>query len=343
MIELYQEISATVKETLNLKEDQPLEIIPIVRGGSTRSFYRVRFSPSGTGIVFMHYRHDHRENAYYAAQTNFLQSIGVNVPRILHHDAARGFILMEDLGELDLWHYRQEVWEKRRKYYLKTLDMILRLHAIGPGPTRLADVPLMESFDLDLYRWERNYFLENFVRNLCGIELESAAAEALEKELARLAARLCEPTAGLVHRDLQSQNIMIMNDEPVLIDYQGMRYGNPCYDLGSLLYDPYVSFTDTERQELLQYYYNGLAPAPYPQEYYREIFHLAAAQRLMQALGAYAFLGLRGKRPHFLSHIPSGLANLIKVTRLEPQLARLGHLARRCQETIAAHNFKMSG
>ena len=339
----YKEIGAIVKATLNLPEDQPLEIIPIVRGGSTRFFYRVRFSQSVASIIFVHYRHDNRENAYYAAQTAFMQSIGVQVPQIHHHDSHRGFILMEDLGELDLWHYRQEVWGKRRKYYLKTLDMILRLHAIGMEDPRMAGVPLMDAFNLELYRWEKNYFLENFVRKFCGITLEGAAAEALEKELARLAVRLWESVTGLVHRDLQSQNIMIRNDGPVLIDYQGMRYGNPCYDLGSLLYDPYVTFAETERRDLLQYYYDGLATAPYPPESFREIFHLAAAQRLMQALGAYGFLGLRGKRPHFLTHIPAGLANLIEVTQLTPQLPRLGYLAQRCQEALPAHNFKMRG
>ncbi|MFZ2949102.1 MAG: hypothetical protein WA003_06425, partial [Desulfuromonadaceae bacterium] len=168
MIDLYNEISATVKATLYLPEDQHLEIIPIVRGGSTRSFYRVSFGQDRTGIVFMHYCHDHRENAYYAAQTVFMQRIGVQAPQLLYHDADRGFILMEDLGELDLWHYRQDVWEKRRRYYLKTLDMILKLHALSPENPRLADLPLMEAFDLNLYRWERNYFLENFVRAVCG-------------------------------------------------------------------------------------------------------------------------------------------------------------------------------
>lgn len=343
VIDPHKEIGAIVKATLNLPEDQPLEIIPIVRGGSTRFFYRVRFSQSVASIIFVHYRHDNRENAYYASQTAFMQSIGVQVPQIHHHDSHRGFILMEDLGELDLWHYRQEVWGKRRKYYRKTLDMILKLHAIGPEDPRVAGVPLMDAFNLELYRWERDYFLENFVRKLCGVALEGAAAEALEKELARLAARLWEPVTGLIHRDLQSQNIMIRNDEPVLIDYQGMRYGNPWYDLGSLLYDPYVTLAEAERQDLLQYYYDGLATVPHPQESFRERFHLAAAQRLMQALGAYGFLGLRGERPHFLTHVPAGLANLIEVTQLTPQLPRLGCLARRCQEALAAQNFKMRG
>lgn len=342
VVDLHQEIEKTVKTILSLPADQQVAITPILRGGSTRSFYRVRLNPDGAGVIFIHYRHDQRENSYYAAQTAFMQRIGVRVPQLLHHDADRGYILMEDLGERDLWHYRRENWEKRRAYYLKTLVMILRLHNTGPQDPLVAGVPLMEAFDLELYRWERNYFLENFVRAVCGIALEDSTAAALENELARLAVRLREPATGLVHRDLQSQNIMIMHDAPVLIDYQGMRYGNPCYDLGSLLYDPYVTFTEAERQALLQYYYEGLSPAPYPPKSFQEIFQLASAQRLMQALGAYGFLGLRGGRSQFLTHIPAGLANLIEVTQLTPHLPRLGQLARHCRETLAAQNFKLA-
>ena len=70
-----------------------------------------------------------------------------------------------------------------------------------------------------------------------------------------MAERLSGTRRSLVHRDLQSQNVMIRNGEPFLIDFQGMRFGSLFYDLGSLLCDPYVDFSDRERQELLSFYY----------------------------------------------------------------------------------------
>jgi N-acetylmuramate 1-kinase len=44
-----------------------------------------------------------------------------------------------------------------------------------------------------------------------------------------------------------------------------------------------------------------------------EIFHFCALQRLMQALGAYGFLGLQKGRPDFLSHIPAARRSLREV------------------------------
>src|SRR5207247_6690256 len=86
----------------------------------------------------------------------------------------------------------------------------------------------------------------------------------------------------LVHRDFQSQNIIMRNGQAYLIDFQGMRPGLAEYDLASLLYDPYVVLTDPEREELLAYYCGGKIS-----DDFRETLRLCEMQRLMQALGAY--------------------------------------------------------
>jgi aminoglycoside/choline kinase family phosphotransferase len=122
---------------------------------------------------------------------------------------------------------------------------------------------------------------------------------------------------------------MIRDNKPVLIDFQGMRYGHSCYDLGSLLYDPYVTFTAAEREELLQYYYS-FHQKEYSPDHFRALFQQASVQRLMQALGAYGFLGRN--QPAFLAHIPSGLTNLIEAASDSAQLRLLRNLVLRCQE-----------
>jgi len=77
----------------------------------------------------------------------------------------------------------------------------------------------------------------------------------LEAELSALAERIGSTVRCLVHRDLQSHNVMIRDGEPLFIDFQGMRFGSPFYDLGSLLCDPYVNLSESELDELLSFYY----------------------------------------------------------------------------------------
>jgi hypothetical protein len=127
-----------------------------------------------------------------------------------------------------------------------------------------------------------------------------------------------------VHRDFQSQNILIKNGEAYLIDFQGMRYGLAQYDLASLLYDPYVALTSAERDELLGYYISqSLEAGVALSGNFAALLDFCAMQRLMQALGAYGFLGLVKKRGHFLAHIPSAIASLKEVLTRIPDLPNL--------------------
>jgi aminoglycoside/choline kinase family phosphotransferase len=175
-----------------------------------------------------------------------------------------------------------------------------------------------------------------------------------------LSGRLEDAKPSLVHRDLQSQNVMICKDQPVFIDFQGMRFGNFFYDLGSLLYDPYVSMTEDERMELLFHYYklpacdgtdtlqndisSGDKVAKVKQvnadmrqtdwTVFQDRFRDASAQRLMQALGAYGFLGLKSGFSEFLTHIPKGITNLADSAARAKQLPLLKDLALKCQRSF---------
>jgi len=280
----------------------------------------------------MHYGRMYEENEGYAAVAAFLWGIGVTVPAIQGHDPERRLILMEDLGNTDLYALRDAPWPARRGLYEKTLALAAKMHAFPPDrlPTGLR---LMPGFDANLYRRERGYFREHCVRNACRVDLTADEDEALEEELSALAGRLLSTPSVLIHRDLQSQNVMIRDGEPILIDFQGMRPGSPFYDLGSLLCDPYVAFPEGERESLLLHY-QGISGFPYTWKAFRELFLLASAQRLMQALGAYGFLGLKRAKPHFLAHIRPALDNLVAVTVEAGSLPRLHALARRCCEAL---------
>jgi aminoglycoside/choline kinase family phosphotransferase len=129
----------------------------------------------------------------------------------------------------------------------------------------------------------------------------------------------------LVHRDFQSQNVVILHGKPCLIDFQGMRAGLPQYDLASLLLDPYVNLSIDEQQHLLEFYRRIASDHPSisnPHAFTR-IYDLCAAQRLMQALGAYGFLGHQRQRDDFLVHIPVAMPRLLSVLARIPELAQL--------------------
>lgn len=325
------------KKILGLAPETHIDLTPLAERGSNRSYYRLHWN-RGRSAILMHYSPERRENALFAELAAFLSGIGVPAVGIFGSDAGACVVVMEDLGDVDLWSLRNESWEKRSVLYRKTLAAVERLHSYPVERFPLDHIPLAEAFSLSLYRWERDYFLENFVGGLCRISLEPGFRLNLEAELERLAERLSTLPGCLVHRDLQSQNIMVRKDGPVLIDFQGMRFGTLFYDLGSLVYDPYVELTEAEREELLVYYYQ-LAESRMKPEDFQRAFLEASAQRLMQALGAYGFLGTVKGLSGYLAHVRPGLGNLQLVLSKAGTLPCLEELVSRCARIQAEAGY----
>ncbi len=272
-------------------------------GGSDRDYQRVR-APDGSSWVVMTYGRQRQENPLYADIALFLAAIGLNVPRLIFHDPALSLVGLEDLGNESLCNFLQrEGWtEATDRLYAAALAQVARLHQQTRSP-----VPTMPGFDAVLYHWERRYFLENLVGRWAGLKPEEYDLAAVEVEGERLAAELLRGPGVLIHRDFQSQNLMIHRDDVWLIDFQGMRTGHAAYDVASLLYDPYVDIPPARRAKLMAGY---MARLPGDDGNFKRSFHAAAIQRLMQALGAYGFLGIVMEKPRFLHSIPRGLENL---------------------------------
>ena len=327
----YDDMIRFVRKALGLSETVAIQISPLEGRGSDRTFFRVKWT-GGDSAILIHYDPKRVENAYYADIAVFLRDIKVPVPRLILHDPTASLILMEDVGDKDLYSFDKTPWETRRILYQKTLAIIQKLHSFPENNFPSTRVRLMEGFGQDLYKWERNYFKDHFVRDVCRIELDHSFGGKLEAELSSLAEQLLATKRCLVHRDLQSQNVMVRDGEPFLIDFQGMRFGNLFYDLGSLLYDPYVNLTSKQHEELLYFYYNLSSDLDWI--VFENNFWEASAQRLMQALGAYGFLGLKKGLKTFLNHVPAGLHHLLDATSRVTSLPLLHALCLKCERAI---------
>jgi N-acetylmuramate 1-kinase len=291
-------------------EEAAVKITPIEKGGSDRKFYRVRCSPEQT-IILVKYNLEREENRHYVEIAEFLAEHRIRAPRIYFHDPVEGLIWIEDLGKSDLWSYREESWLVRRAFYESALDEIVKLHCLPEEAGCAIQKNLPAAFDAALYRWEQSYFFENCLGRHFGVGENRLSEATALPALHEIAERLGNRPRVLVHRDFQSQNIIIRNAQAHLIDFQGMRSGLAEYDLASLLFDPYVTFSRAECEELLAAYEakRNAALSPLSAQF-RKIFHLCGIQRLMQALGAYGFLGLVKGNRTFLNHIPAAMTSL---------------------------------
>jgi len=287
-----------------------IRIRPIEKGGSDRKFYRIHCAADQM-LILVKYNLEREENRHYVHIAQFLAKNGIRVPEIYFHDLTEGLIWIEDLGERDLYSYQHESWLVRRAFYESALDEIIKLHSLPESVCAEMKQYLPAEFNAALYRWEQKYFFDNCLGRYFSVSESKRKELAALPGLREIAKHLATFPRVLVHRDFQSQNIIIRSGQAHLIDFQGMRPGLAQYDLASLLYDPYVDVTDAERDELIAYYRhrqleNGIAI----NGDFELKLRLCAMQRLMQALGAYGFLGLVKGHKHFLQYIPNALSSL---------------------------------
>jgi hypothetical protein len=114
-----------------------------------------------------------------------------------------------------------------------------------------------------------------------------------------------------LYRDFQSRNIMIKDNKPWFIDYQGGRKGALQYDIASLLYDAKANIHPSQRVELLNYYIQSLQKQIQVEEVsFKNHYYGFVLIRIMQAMGAYGFRGFYEKKPLFLQSIPYAKRNL---------------------------------
>ena len=304
---------------LNLDE---IEISPIEKGGSDRKFYRISCA-ADRRLILVKYNLERKENRHYVHIAKFLDAHGIRVPKIYFHDPVEGLIWIEDLGERDLHSYQHESWLVRHAFYESALDEIIKLHALPGSVCVEMREHLPAEFNAALYRWEQKYFCENCLGRYFKVSQSKCKELAALPGLREIAKHLAGLPRVLVHRDFQSQNIIIENGQANLIDFQGMRPGLAEYDLASLVYDPYVDLTESECAELITYYRDGRDKRGVTcSEDFDSKLRLCAMQRLMQALGAYGFLGLVKGHKNFLRYIPRAVCSLrdtvAKIDNLEP-------------------------
>ncbi len=298
-------------------QDQPLwsDAVMIGLGGSDRRYFRVR--NGGKTAVLMECRQDDPDYERHMVYTRFFEAHSVPVPGLLATDEKGKRALFEDLGDTSLYSYLKlpHHSDHIEDVYRNVLDILVLLHT---RVTRhVHECPLLGArlFDYEHLRWETTYFLQRFVGGLKDIQLQNR--NALENEFHRLAEKVDAAPKGVIHRDFQSQNLMMPSGGiPRIIDFQGARMAPGAYDVASILWDPYYRIADDIRERLVGYYEEEMKQAGpgFDSRQFREVLLLCRLQRHLQALGAYGFLSVVKGKKYFLKHVPGSLRLLKEET-----------------------------
>lgn len=295
-------ILSTARQYLDVDPTTPITIIPIKKGASGRTIARVK-TPVHDSFIGIHWTDERDDNEQFVPVAKFLTKARFNVPEILYDRSQHSVALIEDLGDRDLLSMKNAPFKQRLPLYRSALEQVDRLfYARVPK-----DLELMPPFDADLYRWEQKYFFDYFIEDFLK---ESAIALEKNQAFTEMAEGLGSSHKHLVHRDFQSQNLLIKDGKLYMIDFQGLRRGRQEYDLASLIFDPYMDHSADERQQLLDLWEDISDERPET-----SLFYKCAAQRLMQALGAFGNIIVNRNDDWYRQHIHAAVKSLLEVTK----------------------------
>jgi aminoglycoside/choline kinase family phosphotransferase len=291
--------------------NEPGAIISLKAHGSERKYFRII---SRKINVIGAYNKDRAENIAYLTLAKHFYQLKLPVPEIYAQNISQGIYLLQDLGDISLFTLLNQIREQEGfsdtiiQLYEKVIQILPKFQIEAAKNINYSVCYPRHSFDKQSMMWDLNYFKYYFLK-LAKISFDE---QKLEDDFQDLIHFLLEADGNyFLYRDFQSRNIMIMNQQPYFIDFQGGRKGALQYDLASLLFDAKADIPSDLRHQLLEKYLKELGKYIHPdRSSFLKYYHGYILIRIMQALGTYGFRGFYERKAHFLQSIPYAIKNL---------------------------------
>ncbi len=254
-----------------------------------------------------------------------LAAAGLHTPQVHAVDHAQGFILMEDLGDalyLPALHAGDA-----DALYGDALRTMLTMHAhVSPEG--------LPAFDEAWMVMEMDLMPEWFIGRHLGIERDCDDWDAIEVAFRAILDAARTQPQRFMHRDFHSRNLLVVDDNsPGVIDFQGAMRGPLTYDLASLLRDCYIawpaervaSWREDYRRQAVALGLTDADPAGFARW-----FDLTGLQRHIKVLGIFCRLAYRDGKPAYLSELPLVWRYVREVGGLYDDIRPLIALLERC-------------
>ncbi|GBD25312.1 hypothetical protein HRbin30_00630 [bacterium HR30] len=267
----------------------------------------------------------------------FLQRIGVDVPLIYADCSSQGLLLLEDVGDLNLWEtvsaasHEKEVIE----WFCRAVDQLVALQLRGASQKSSECIAFQQNFDARLYLWECHHFLEWGLERRIRHPLPRAEQQALDEEFRVLADRLDAEKRFLAHRDYHAWNLFVQPPARLrVIDFQDALLATPAYDLATLLGDrdtPSV-VTPLREEALLRYYlerwHQEGGPTLDAKEFI-QTYRLCALQKALKVVGRFHYLAEAKQKPQYLRYIPATLRQIRRLLPFFPEFPAIATVIQR--------------
>lgn len=291
---------------------EALKTIKLPNSGSNRMYFRLQNANiSAIGV----YNDNFKENAAFLNFTKQFLNSRINVPYIYSDNLSENIYLIQDLGDTQMLQWlssqriKNEFPTEAISIYKKVIQELIRIQIVAGRNFDYSNCYPYTVFNEESIKFDLNYFKSNYIERL-NLSYDS---QKLGSDFNQFTSYLLNADNDFfMFRDFQARNIMLVNNQPYFIDYQGGRKGPLQYDLASLLFQAMAEIPEKIKDLLLEYYIGLVRKfVPINKIEFKEYYYAFALIRVMQTLGAYGLRGLIEKKNHFIKSIPLALNNLI--------------------------------
>ena len=282
------------------------KILPIAEDASFRKFYRLILNKKSKIIVFAR-KEKYKNLLVYSAINKFLRNNKILTPKLYLHNYHKGFIIIEDFGDLSFYKVLKNN-KNKLIVYKKLVDLLIKIQKIKPKSkiksinnksyiiNKYSNKYLFQESDL-FFDWYLPLLLNK--KKALNIKIKSKVV------LSKLYNKLNFSNSHFVHRDFHVQNLIKVGKKIGLIDSQDSMIGNPAYDLVSLIDDVRIK-TSTKLKNQVYAYYLKKTPKVYRinAQNFLEDFNILSVQRSLKIIGIFARLFKRDKKKQYLKLIP---------------------------------------
>lgn len=336
-------IKELAAECLNASADN-ISINQITGDASTRAYFRAQANTNSVIIALYNAPFDERVRAVdrlaaaeaqnpaarltfasdpcaHIETTILFREAGLPVPRVLGSSGAGHVLFIEDVGDIRLQDWlagRSE--DELKQAYRRAVEMIVRIQETTQKATQTGCICCALAFDEAKLKYELGFFFANYINKYLGAKLDATTANAINQEFKALCSELAARPRVLTHRDYHARNLMMHNNELFIIDQQDARMGPASYDVASLLRDPYAALDNTVAEEMTELFIELKAASTVPLESldeFRHELHLMTVQRMLKAIGTYAYQAAVVKNQIYVSYIePAAKSALASIEAL---------------------------
>ena len=254
------------------------------------------------------------ENRAFIYMARHFHAHGLPVPELYDVSEDEMSYTQEDLGDTILFDHLDNTL-----YIERALRALAHVQVEGARDFDWSVCFPVPAMDERSIRWDLNYFKYCFLK---GTKIEFSEPK-LEDDFDRMVqVIMAQPADTFLYRDFQSRNVMIKDDQPYFIDFQGGRRGPTQYDVASFLWQAKANFAPALREQMIEAYLEELAVTGYGlrvTDWKAALPHFVLF-RTLQVLGAYGYRGYFERKPHFLESIPLALKNLHEIFVNYPDL-----------------------